>query len=219
MTICGLRFRISGQPYRQILDWQANIDHSILIHQLRTRGQALVTKRLVEQAAPALNGSALNGSSDTVLKIRDLPEQGAYQPYYGTNGAYRFTFQPMVEGCRLEVYNQMGGFAFYAPDRIDPLNLYLFQPVEEVTCAMDVFKDAPLQPENDPPMFEHDCESGQLVFTLLGQPYRNFTNWAWSRRALHAYHFIFTPTHDGCETRVFARESGVTLDLTSQDTL
>ena len=122
MTIkTSLLFCLNGSAYDQLITWQQRVDQNVLRHQLETRGQALVV-RLRDQAG--------------VQKITNLPEPGEAEPYYGAfGGAYRYTFHPLAgqprDGCELEVFNQMGGFAYFYPTRIEPLHLFLLNTTRD----------------------------------------------------------------------------------------
>jgi hypothetical protein len=197
----SLLFRIPGPSYLQVTAWQQEIDTAVLRHQIETRGQALVLRR---------------GAHDGVEKICSMPETSDVQPYYGTyGGAYRYAFHPLLEGCELEVSNQMGGYAFYYPERFDPLRMYLFDsPVldEKIATGGNGHDAEPKQARCT--IFREDLRSEAMLFSIPSVLFTTFTDWPWAHRPLHAYDFIFLPGLTNCQVRVRARESGVELDLT-----
>lgn len=200
----SIRFSINKISYKQIMTWQREINQAILRHQIETRGQALVTRL---------------GDEIGVRKIDTLPEPGQAEPYFGAlGGAYRYTFHPLVGGCELEVVNLMGGFAFYYPERFPPLHLFLFDPPEMIETNEDETQDRMLDEELDN-LFEHDPQAGTMRFNVSPLLYQTFIDWAWSRRPLHAYDFIFTPNEGGCLIQVRSREGKVVLDLTQEATV
>jgi len=204
MLTNSLLFRIADSAYGQVLAYQQEIDQMVLRYQIETRGQALVVRL---------------GGKTGLQKINALPEPGIAEPYYGTlGGAYRYTFHPMVGGCELEVANQMGGFAFFYPERFDSLRLYLFDPPVE-TCVED--DDAPnaLLEASMSDLYENAPGCQEIRFRVPPLLYKAFSDWPWSRRPLHAYDFTFIPTSASCLARVTARESGVVLELTGEQAL
>lgn len=201
MLTNSLIFRIGASAYGQVLTYQQELDQAVLRYQIETRGQALVVRY---------------GMETGLRKINAVPEPGTAEPYYGTmGGAYRFTFHPMVGGCELEVVNQMGGFAFYYPDRFDPLKLYLFEPPDETFVNDEAAPDA-LLAASAGDLYQHCPEDREMRFHIPPLMYKTFSDWPWSRRPLHAYDFTFIPTGSGCLARVTARESGVVLELTGE---
>jgi hypothetical protein len=204
MLTNSLIFRITADAYGQVLRFQQEIDHAVLCYQIETRGQALVVRL---------------GSKTGLRKISELPQPGAAEPYYGTlGGAYRFTFHPMVGGCELELTNQMGGFAFFYPQRFDPLRMYLFNPPEE-TCISDFDAPDAVLEASMGSLHQWDSVNQIIQFRIPPLLYKTFNDWPWSHRPLYAYDFTFIPTSSGCLSRVTARESGVVLELTGEEAL
>jgi len=212
----SLLFRVNNNAYHQMISWQKRVDVDVLRHQIETRGQALVVRL---------------GSQVGLQKITSLPELGDADPYYGAfGGAYRFTFHPLSgpqtgplsaeqsapltgplpAGCELEVFNQMGGFAYFYPTRIDPLRLFLPNPPE-----LQRMSNGYTRPLEAPPPFpiENDPQAGEMSFRIHASLYATLTQWGWYGRSLSAYDFIFIPTTASCLVRVRMRESGAILDL------
>lgn len=222
MIKTSLQFRLTGNAYHQMITWQQRVDLEVLRHQLETRGQALVTR---------LRGQA------GIQKMTTLPERGEAEPYYGAfGGAYRYTFRPLSGprtgplsseqsapltgplpgGCELEIFNQMGGFAYFYPTRIDPLRLFLPDPPE-----LQRLSNGHTRPfgEQQPDPIEEDPQAGEMRFRITSALYSTLTQWGWYGRALSAYDFIFIPTTSSCLVRVRMRESGAILDLVKESPL
>lgn len=195
----SIHFTIMKESYKQVYAWQQEVNQAILRHQIETRGQALVTRL---------------GKEMGVQKIHDLPALGEAEPYFGAlGGAYRYTFHPLVGGCELEVHNQMGGFAFYYPERFEPLRLFLFDPPEVIETEDETWH-ASLLDEDLTGLHEHDTVNSAMHFRISPLLYQLFSNWPWSRRPLYAYDFIFVPHASGSLIHIRSRESGVMLELT-----
>ncbi len=223
MTIqTSLLFILRGDAYRRVKSWQQRIDQEILRYQIETRGQALVTRL---------------GQELGVQKISTLPEPGEAQPYYGAfGGAYRFTFHPLSgpqtnplsaeqslpltgplpSGCELEVFNMMGGFAFYYPKRIDPLRLLLPNPPE---LAYNSNGHSPAASETAADLIQEDAETGEMRFQITAPLYTTLTQWGWYGRSLSAYDFTFTPAASVCLVYVRMRERGALLELVKEGTI
>jgi hypothetical protein len=124
----------------------------------------------------------------------------------------------VVGGCELEVTNQMGGFAFFYPERFSPLRLYLFDPPEEM-CVGDDEAQKALFRASLSDLYQRDRHNRQMIFRIPPQLYKTFSEWPWSRRPLHGYNFTFIPTSATCLVKVTARESSVVLDLNQEERL
>lgn len=216
----SLLFILQGDAYRQVKRWQQQIDLDILRYQIENRGQALVTHL---------------GNKIGVQKISRLPAPGEAEPYYGAyGGAYRYTFHalsgpktgplsaeqtmpltgPLPIGCELEVYNQMGGFAFYYPQRIDALRLFFPEPPSILRVS-----NGHTRPLISPAVIVDCPKDNQKLFHITAPLYSMLTQWGWYGRSLSAYDFIFIPTSTGCLVRVRMRERGVILELTKESEL
>jgi hypothetical protein len=204
MPINALTFRVSAGAYQRVKQYRTEINQAVLRHQLETRGEALVVR---------------HGNTTGLQKINVLTEIGLSEPYYGAmGGAYRFIFHPVVGGCHLEVQNVMGGFAFFYPTRFDPLQIYLFDPVEEHHVT-DENTPGGVLGDSQIDLFQHNCGIEEITFHIPPLLYAAFNEWPWARMPLHAYDFIFTPTASGCQASIRARESSVTLTLVGEDML
>jgi hypothetical protein len=226
MTVqTSLLFTLQGDSYRQMMQWRQQIDLEVLRHQIEIRGQALVTRL---------------GDQFGVQKVSSLPELGEADPYYGAyGGAYRFTFHPLSGprtgplsaeqsmpltgplpiGCELEVFNQMGGFAFFYPHRIDPLRLFLPNPP-----SLSRQSNGHSRPLNNPTgsfasFTSENPETGEMRFQITAPLYAALTQWGWYGRSFSAYDFIFIPTSSGCLVRVRMRERNVVLELNKEGNL
>lgn len=197
MSIC---FEIHGDAYWQMTAWQQSVDMEILRYQLETRGHAMVTR--------------LKGV-DGLQRVGELPGLGEAVPYYGTyGGAYRYIFHPSQKSCDLEVFNQMGGFAYFYPTRIEPLQIRLFDsmdfqfPYEGRTAAL-VNSQLPID-ENNP-------QTGILRFQITASLYRKLMEWTWIGQPWSAYNFVFVPTTGACLAHVIVREVGAKLWLSKEE--
>lgn len=200
-TGTGLLFRCSGEAYQHVSAWQMTVNQEILRYQIETRGHALVR---------ASNGNA--------IKITKVPAVGEREPYYGMiGGAYRYTFHPIDDpenpGCELEVYNQMAGFAYFYPHRLDPLILHLSDPPETLT------PNGPKRTSRLRIKTTGHLRGGEARFLIPETAISVLVEWPWFGRSLSAYDFIFTPTTSDCLIRVRARYSDAYIDLVREETV
>jgi hypothetical protein len=201
LTSAGILFRFSGEAFQHVSAWQMTINQEILRYQVETRGHALVR---------ASNGGA--------IKITEVPALGEREPYYGIiGGAYRYTFHPIetadFSGCELEVFNQMAGFAYFYPHRLDPLILRVPEPPELLlpggpkrTASLRIKTTGLLR-------------AGEARFIIPDSAMSALAGWPWYGRNLSAYDFIFTPTANHCLIRVRARSSDAFIDLVREETV
>lgn len=199
LTETGLIFRLTSDACQQVTAWQQTVDLEVIRYQILHRGQAMVVRY---------------GAQYGLQKLTSLPALGEAEAYYGMfGGAYRYTFQPTTEGCDLEVCNQMGGFAYFYPDAIPPLNLHLSTEPELVLRRRSRKVTAPLEAA---PFTQ---ENGEMIFRIPSHLYINLSRWAWYGRSLDFYRFIFVPTTTDCLVRVWMPESEAMVDLVKEERL
>ena len=201
LTGAGILFRCSGEAFQHVSAWQMTINQEILRYQVETRGHALVR---------ASNGGA--------IKITEVPALGEREPYYGVvGGAYRYTFHPIettdFSGCELEVFNQMAGFAYFYPHRLDPLILRVPEP-PELLLPGGPKRTASLRMKTTGLL-----RAGEARFLIPNSAMGALAGWPWYGRSLSAYDFIFTPTANHCLIRVRARSSDAYIDLVREETV
>lgn len=198
-------FRISGELFQQISDWEYSIDEMVFKEQLETgsfRGKYQV-------------------SDTTLLIMKEVEKEGGILPYYGvdgSSGASVYYFIPKPDSFTVKVEHSVTEGSLEIDIPIEDVGVF----VDRETSPKFKYSAMPYLVDEELPEAWSKKTVNEIIFRVVGNQYQNLVEWEnWTDEqtfsSKYIYRFALVSMGSGFTIKVEDTETGNTIDATDYD--